>query len=875
MTIAHVAIGDSGADARAKINASIDKANLVDDKAAVTALAAVDAARASGDANEAEARRADIAGEAAARQSAIAGLTADTHVAVVTDISRPGERPDLHTTSIYGRPEDTPPLGANRAVVTAAGKVVTITGDGIVAPRALYRLQPGRKYLVRAFVSRIVNSADPNNDRVELRAAWMDRFAVGVSSVVLDNVTNLTTGSGSVMLSAVVSAAAGDNVDVVAPGAAVYWRPYVRAYGSTCQTAEESISVLDVTDFGTYAPDVDAIDARLTAQESLGLGARTAALEATVGTPNLKRYPAVGDLIADDVPGTVDRVEVVGDGSTRIFARVGSEPAHDGKAQSADGQWWLDVTDTVSLRALGAPGDGSDATAEYVQALAMPAELHVPDGEYLIDPSVSNPLGKRAKGNGRLLRRYTNGVGGEAFDQINSYADDQFIQGRIFMWHWIDLLQRVQPINVVFSGDSTTEGANVTDGYKLHTLVQKEAWRRGYFGVKAFNRGHSGSTSAQWLASFLASDLADMEYGVPDVYFVRFGINDIYVDTFNGYTVDQAVARFASNIRSGLQTIRASYDLNEMSVVLCVPNAALDYSGRDNRFYEAVRSVIVQAALDYQCAMIDLYAWGRDARSSTYMLDTVPEDGGHIHPNNAWAASLVTQYYDLLFPSGQSMLSATQLWNISGSEPAFPALVSNNAPYTYEPMISHTRGLGSNGWPVDGGVFTLRQRDKIVGQFCWGYAGSRPSIFFRHARVDGPNTDLDDDWTAWAPLHATGTLSGATTSQIASGLTRYLGCNGAQFFETQTAWLMPSDGRFVGLRVKAADGPPGTGQSYTYTVRKNSVSTSLTVTLTGSTASGSIVGSVDYVAGDYITIELVTSAAAAIGGHFYALLSAG
>lgn len=78
-----------------------------------------------------------------------------------------------------------------------------------------------------------------------------------------------------------------------------------------------------------------------------------------------------------------------GDGGHALYAKVGSEPSHAGKVQSADGAWWVLVPDGrgINVRTVGAKGDGStDDTAAinaaFGVAMAFKKDLYLPAGTY-------------------------------------------------------------------------------------------------------------------------------------------------------------------------------------------------------------------------------------------------------------------------------------------------------------------------------------------------------------------------------------------------------------------------------------------------------------------------------------------------------------
>src|SRR5690606_21248723 len=107
--------------------------------------------------------------------------------------------------------------------------------------------------------------------------------------------------------------------------------------------------------------------------------------------------------------------------------------------------------------------------------------------------------------------------------------------------------------------------------YLIHALLKLEGIQRGH-SVDTVNAGHSGKNTAEWVSTYLSGDLAQ----APDLYIVRWGINDP--------TSGRSIQDFATSLRQGLQTIRASKGVGELSVLLMTPNTTADtYNGRDEK----------------------------------------------------------------------------------------------------------------------------------------------------------------------------------------------------------------------------------------------------------------------------------------------------
>ncbi|MFC5421943.1 SGNH/GDSL hydrolase family protein [Bosea eneae] len=326
-----------------KLNQTIAKANEVDGKASTAALTT------------------GIAAEAAARRAEILALPMPIPVQ-----HRPGDAPLLFGRSLAdGEPELIPPLPASLLRYGEAGKVVRLTGDDIVAPRHLYAIEPGRRYLVIFAVQRRVNSADPDNDAIRCALAWYGQGKgrlLATPQTVVQDLLGLTTGSGRQVVRAVVSRSAGAGVDIVAPAGARHSRPYCQGFGTLVQNDVEVINWVDITDAIAFAPDVSSLQDQIDQVLSLGLGDRVGELEAQVTAPNDFRVATIADLIAANVPVTADTVQVLGfyaPGDGGGHRRIRSPGADISKVQSADGALWAVAEAVPALQHFGGVDDGA------------------------------------------------------------------------------------------------------------------------------------------------------------------------------------------------------------------------------------------------------------------------------------------------------------------------------------------------------------------------------------------------------------------------------------------------------------------------------------------------------------------------------------
>lgn len=248
MPIPHVAFNDT--QAIDKVNQAIDQANRVDD--IVASIADEADTRELQIQAEAEARAEGIEGEAEARQQSDADRPTFAQASRLG--SRPGEAPAYFASSTDGAPEIMVDLVAVPAV-GENGAAVAIAGAGLVASRQAFRIEPGREYRIRFVVQRSVNTEDPANDAVRLGVRWLDKNKAGISSQHLANLLDVTVASGRIEFQFNISLTDASNIDAIPVGGAIYFRPYVQAFGGGV-TLVEVIEVTDLTLSADWSPDV-------------------------------------------------------------------------------------------------------------------------------------------------------------------------------------------------------------------------------------------------------------------------------------------------------------------------------------------------------------------------------------------------------------------------------------------------------------------------------------------------------------------------------------------------------------------------------------------------------------------------------------------
>lgn len=282
--------------------------------------------------------------------------------------------------------------------------------------------------------------------------------------------------------------------------------------------------------------------------------------------------------------------------------------------------------------------------------------------------------------------------------------------GLIFGWEYFScfhskIMSGQKPI-VVFSGDSTTEGAGISDlaTSALHQAV-KSTLLNHLPGVECINAGHAGMSIHQWVTNFVNLDLGRR----PDLYILRWGLNPNLESTFE------------ADLRLGLARLRQQFPVDTMSVLLMTPNACNDApNGRDRAYLDTINPIIRRAARDYKCGFIDLARLFPDAFSDPVMMDDPFGDGRRIHPRDVFNQSIASLITQVVLPEGVANFGAARLRNLSFAE--FGPHVET-LPVNYGMGINMHRAVSSMGWPLDGAVVTERQVDGIWRQMNYAFAG--------------------------------------------------------------------------------------------------------------------------------------------------------
>lgn len=397
------------------------------------------------------------------------------------------------------------------------------------------------------------------------------------------------------------------------------------------------------------------------------------------------------------------------------------------------------LRDIVSVNDFDPAGDGvtNDDDSLLYAVGSGGAPVHLQNGSKYLIESFSNPKGVPFVGKGQIVKGINGGL-----EMQNSYVDEcQRMTGQENLAAWFQaLLQPSSAPVIVLSGDSTTAGDGTTPLFKLDLLIKKGVRARGLqtsYGTDVRNKGHSGETAAQWASTYVNLDIDDD----PDLYIVRWGINDV-----------KDVDDFAANLRAGLAAYRAAKPFHLSSILLMMPNSTYDIpNNRDAKWYEQLRDVYVQAARDFKCAFIDTYAITQNSRGlAGILMDDPYGDGRGIHPNDLLNSIIAGYIVDCIAPFGSAIgYGVNNIMLTAGAES--PAINIALIPTQYDGAVSIIRVQPAYGWPVDGNAITFKSQDGTAIQYVYGYSDAdRGQLFVRFGRAELGGQP--EGWSEFMPL---------------------------------------------------------------------------------------------------------------------------
>lgn len=154
----------------------------------------------------------------------------------------------------------------------------------------------------------------------------------------------------------------------------------------------------------------------------------------------IKDYATVADVQAATVSASADFVQVAGysatgDGGGALYRRVGVEPTHEGKIQSADGAWWENSETVITPQMFAAVADGVTVVTDNIinlfsAASTLDRKVYFPAGTYLIsgtdetyNGSLDVELHPDAIIKGTVSQQFYTGDGSTTSFQITVFPD--------------------------------------------------------------------------------------------------------------------------------------------------------------------------------------------------------------------------------------------------------------------------------------------------------------------------------------------------------------------------------------------------------------------------------------------------------------------
>lgn len=423
--------------------------------------------------------------------------------------SRPGDAAANFTNTITGDPislSSPPPTSS----VATLGNVGVITGNGVLASRGAWRLEPGRQYLVRFVTERLQDTLNPSGASVECCISWMIAgfTALGGTPTTIANTLTQWVSSGRVEFDVIISTAAATLVNIVAPSGAIYFRPFVQTFNSDTVTAVELIDVQDVTNVTAYSPDLTSLTSQVTALTSANLPTRVTTLEGEVSAPTVYRTSTVAAAQAITIPSTSNYLETNAWGASyptirTLWERVSSQPSHSAWFQDASNAYWSIAESLIDPVALGAMGNASvlDDTP-VAKALSVGRPVYCGFGRVYLVATFNNSGGVAIVGPGSIQLQYSDNVG-TVSKQVAPFYSDAWGPGRFAefaikrLWDYMVLGSTVV---LDLRGDSTAVGYGVS--VVPSSIISDNFTKSGYGNVISNNNAVSGS---QWGDLFASS----------------------------------------------------------------------------------------------------------------------------------------------------------------------------------------------------------------------------------------------------------------------------------------------------------------------------------------------------------------------------------
>ncbi|MGR3452954.1 hypothetical protein [Pseudooceanicola sp.] len=325
--------------------------------------------------------------------NATAITTLDTRVdhIAISDVTRPGDAPEQFSSALTGEPEARAAITQGEtAVDDDLGKLWSLPGAGIIAPRRAYALEEDRVYRLRVAYKRLVNSSDPSGDAVQLKLRNLNKNKATVSTVTLASEADPAIADGVILLSIVISKdSEATGVQSVPPATARYCTPFIETFGDTPTTDVAFFQWEDITDVVSGGADVAALSSALDAEEDARVAgdatealARASAITAEATTRANADTAEAAARVAGDAAEASARATAIQQHRDDIAEQVITEELEIGADGDTDRPRLRNMntggsilTDATGLEIIGVNSDGtlrlkvSQAVANKVKAL--------------------------------------------------------------------------------------------------------------------------------------------------------------------------------------------------------------------------------------------------------------------------------------------------------------------------------------------------------------------------------------------------------------------------------------------------------------------------------------------------------------------------
>jgi hypothetical protein len=340
------------------------------------------------------------------------------------------------------------------------------------------------------------------------------------------------------------------------------------------------------------------------------------------------------------------------------------------------------------LETYGAVGNGINGdNASWAAAKALGREVELLHGRDYLVTDGGNPNGVPVRGQGRILTAVTGGT-----RQWNTYGDRWLSLGQEYLGAAKDRWLAGNYVNVRLFGDSTIQ--TVYGGLFIPTLI-RNIMRASGLPVKQLESNATGGHS--WGTQSLAP-LVHSGAEVDHLVICKFGIND---GATANVDLEAALDTLRDDMRTQLNAIRtlaaSAGTVGNLSIIVMGPNTAQaqdSLAGYNEKFFERLRGVYVDAARRFQVAYFDTYAYLRDAYGSAGLwMDTA-----RVHPLPNMSHTIWGGVFREMFP--EAAMKFNQLQNVPPYERQ-PALANEVSTFPFGISTYEVTASGG-GWPFDG-----------------------------------------------------------------------------------------------------------------------------------------------------------------------------